>query len=536
MATERRDALESFGQVSRTVGIVFRYALLVATLAGIVALGVLLVYVSLDALKPFTADPGWYAVYGATFALPSLVTAGYLRWYTEHGFGVGLTALGIPVVGLLFGSGVAVLFIDVVPTLAWLGYVLAVALPLALLRAVQRVRPLPFLARILGGLVLLGASLAVVPGAVTSLPFVPMDWLVLVATLALPVGLLVWRLLGDGWTDRTGAVAGGATVAATVAAAFVGPFAGITSVPAVILPLSTVVPFGVYAVAARRRSRRETERDDQSGLLLPAAVVGGVAVGLVLVDVLGFAGPGAALNWELLTSTTVTDPESAGVYPALVGSILLMIIVALAAFPVGVGAAVYLEEYAPDNRYTRIVQVNISNLAGVPSIVYGLLGLGVFIRYAGSPPGTVLVGGLTLALLILPIVIISAQEAIRSVPGSLRQASYGMGATRWQTVRTVVLPRAFPGILTGTILALGRAIGETAPLLVIGAPNVFDVPTELSARVGALPLQIFVWATTFASPKFYSEVIPAAVIVLLTIMLTMNSIAIVLRNRYQREA
>ncbi|MFB6149316.1 MAG: PstA family ABC transporter permease, partial [Halobacteriales archaeon] len=181
-----------------------------------------------------------------------------------------------------------------------------------------------------------------------------------------------------------------------------------------------------------------------------------------------------------------------------------------------------------------IIDVNISNLAGVPSVVYGLLGLGLFVTYAGSQPGTVLVGGLTLALLILPIVIISAREAIRSVPDGFRQASYGMGATRWQTIKNVILPEAFPGILTGTILALGRAIGETAPLLVIGAPQVFDLPTELSARVGALPLQIYVWATAFASPDFFRKALPAGVIVLLVIMLVMNSVAIVLRNRFER--
>ncbi|MDX1746370.1 MAG: phosphate ABC transporter permease PstA, partial [Halobacteriales archaeon] len=196
----------------------------------------------------------------------------------------------------------------------------------------------------------------------------------------------------------------------------------------------------------------------------------------------------------------------------------------------------YLEEYAPDNRLTRIIDVNISNLAGVPSVVYGLLGLGLFITYLNSPPGTVLVGGLTLSLLILPIVIISSREAVRSVPDGLRDASYGMGATRWQTIKNVVLPEAFPGILTGTILALGRAIGETAPLLVIGAAQVADLPTGLESRVVAMPLQIFVWATTFAGPDFYQKALPAGVIVLLVILIAMNSAAIVLRNRFEGEA
>ena len=213
-----------------------------------------------------------------------------------------------------------------------------------------------------------------------------------------------------------------------------------------------------------------------------------------------------------------------------------MVIVALLAFPLGVGTAVYLEEYAPDNRFTRIVDVNISNLAGVPSVVYGLLGLGLFITYLDESPGTALVGGATLGLLILPIVIISAREAIRSVPSSMRQASYGMGATRWQTVKNVVLPEAFPGILTGTILAIGRAIGETAPLVVVGLPSViYSLPTDLSSSIGAMPMQIYAWASLYAGPGFYTSAVPAGVVVLLVVLLAMNSVAIALRNRYQRE-
>jgi len=180
--------------------------------------------------------------------------------------------------------------------------------------------------------------------------------------------------------------------------------------------------------------------------------------------------------------------------------------------------------------------VNISNLAGVPSVVYGLLGLGIFINFAGLATGSLLVGGMTLALLILPIVVISAQEAIRSVPDSMRQASYGMGATRWQTIRNVVLPRAMPGILTGTILALGRAIGETAPLLMIGAPAIAPVPSGLLAKVAAMPMQVFTWASLYAKPAFYTTALAAGVVVMLVVLLTMNSIAIVLRNKYEREA
>lgn len=541
--TER---VEGFGQVSRTVGTVFRYVLLAATLVGIVALGVLLVYVGIDTFQPQSADPGWHLTYLLTLVVPTVAVAVYLRSRTEHGFGTGVTAMGVPVVGGLFGAGVTIVFVDLVPPLAWFAYLLAVTLPLGVVVTADRVVELPTGARIGAAVVLLAGSLAVLPGFVSSLRVVPTPGVILFVSLGLPVALFVGRLVRARWTHRrAGWIAGGAVVLSTAVVTFVGPLVGVGPVPAVVLWLTTAVPGAAYVsdvlhrdgVLGGERPTQESEAPapDWYGLLLPAIIVGGLAVGALLTGAIGFGGPQSSLNWQFLTSTTVTDPATAGIYPALVGSILLMIVVVLAAFPVGVGAAVYLEEYARDGPVTRLVQVNISNLAGVPSVVYGLLGLGVFIRYGGSPPGTVIVGGLTLALLILPIVIIAAQEALRSVPDSLREASYGMGATRWQTVKNVVLPRAFPGILTGTILAIGRAVGETAPLLVIGAANVADVPTDLSSRVAALPLQIYVWATTFADPAFFDRVIPAGVIVLLVILLTMNSVAIVLRNRYQTE-
>jgi len=222
-----------------------------------------------------------------------------------------------------------------------------------------------------------------------------------------------------------------------------------------------------------------------------------------------------------------------------------MVTVAVFSFPLGVGGAVYLEEYAPDNRFTRFVEVNISNIAGVPSVVYGLLGLGIFVNinaqlgpitYSGIGAGVVLTGALTLSLLILPIVIISAQEAIRSVPDSLRQASYGMGATRWQTIRNVVIPRSLPGILTGTILALGRAIGETAPLIMIGAATgLFTAPDGLFSSAAAMPLQIYFWSSR-PEEAFQYGVVAAGVVTLLIVLLSMNSVAILVRNKYQQEA
>ena len=320
---------------------------------------------------------------------------------------------------------------------------------------------------------------------------------------------------------------------ATVVAPFVGPFVGLTAVPATVLATFTVVPTGAYvaSVAVDRPERR-------NGLVLAAVILGGALLGAFVVQTVGFAGPDSWVDWQFLTSShSSSDASEAGFYPAIGGSILLMFTVAVLSFPVGVGAAVYLEEYAPDNRFTRVIDVNISNLAGVPSVVYGLLGLGVFVTYLNQPTGALLVAGATLGLLILPIVIISAREAIRSVPDELRQASYGMGATRWQTIRNVVLPHAFPGILTGTILALGRAIGETAPLVMVGVPAVlYSLPADLSDKVTAMPMQVYAWASLFAGDDYWTKAVPAGVVVLVLVLLAMNSLAIVLRNKYQREA
>lgn len=276
-----------------------------------------------------------------------------------------------------------------------------------------------------------------------------------------------------------------------------------------------------------------------SALTAAASVVGVVALFLLLarvvVDAVDWLLPPGELPtvWSYLTSPTSVFPEQAGIFPALVGSIAMLIVLAVAAFPIGIGAAVYLEEYAADSPFVRLIQINISNLAGVPSVVYGILGLALFVRTMGMPFGTVIVGGLTIGLLVLPIVIISSQEAIRAVPDSLRQAAYGMGATRWQTIRTVVLPRALPGILTGTILSLGRAIGETAPLIMIGVPTaVFALPNSPFSKFTAMPMQIFAWAE-LPSDAFQRGVVAVGVVTLLAILLGMNSAAIFIRNKYQ---
>jgi phosphate transport system permease protein len=223
-------------------------------------------------------------------------------------------------------------------------------------------------------------------------------------------------------------------------------------------------------------------------------------------------------------------PARAGIKAALVGSAYLMVLTALFTFPVGVGAAIYLEEFAPRNRVTNFVEANIANLAGVPSVVYGLLGLGIFARFLRMGP-SLLAGALTLTVMSLPVVIVAGREAIRAVPEGTRLGAYALGATKWQTVSRQVLPAAMPGTLTGTILALSRAIGETAPLLVIGLPIViFSLPNDLRDPVSALPLLIFDW-TSRPQPAFAAAA-AAASIILLALLLAMNAVAIFLRNRY----
>ena len=268
-----------------------------------------------------------------------------------------------------------------------------------------------------------------------------------------------------------------------------------------------------------------------SAVLFVGTIVGVVALATLIWTILDngwarlVADPAA-----FLTSFVSRFPARAGIKAALVGSAYLMVLTALFCFPVGVGAAVYLEEFAPRNRLTNFVETNIANLAGVPSVVYGLLGLGIFVRLLRMGP-SLLAGALTLAVMSLPVIIVAAREAIRAVPESIRLGAFALGATRWQTVRRQVLPAALPGTLTGTILALSRAIGETAPLLVIGLPIViFTLPGDVRDPVSALPLLIFDW-TSRPQPAF-AEAAAAASIVLLALLLAMNAVAIFLRNRY----
>ena len=254
------------------------------------------------------------------------------------------------------------------------------------------------------------------------------------------------------------------------------------------------------------------------------------------------------LTADLLRNPQSSKPELAGVRTALLGSLWTIAITILFAFPIGVAAAIYLQEYARENALNRIIQTNIGNLAGVPSIIYGMLGLAIFVRAlesltsgallgvvdpAAANGRTIISAALTLGLLILPVIIINAQEALRAVPSSLRQASLALGATKWQTIWHHVVPNALPGIMTGTILAISRAIGETAPLVVVGAATfiTFD-PTGPFDKFTTLPIQIYQW--TARPQSQFRNLAAAASLVLLVLLLTLNATAILLRNRYSR--
>lgn len=325
------------------------------------------------------------------------------------------------------------------------------------------------------------------------------------------------------------------------------------------------VSLGKFRQLERESPLAERSRDDIYALVWEDVVQPEVANSWSLVDSLFRASeikaeavrdyPQAALvfrtwlNASFISKPQSSDPLDAGVRTAILGSLWTIAITILVAFPLGVGAAIYLEEYASDNWLNRLIRTNINNLAGVPSIIYGMLGLAIFVRtlepltsgaaFNISDPTTangrtILSAGLTLALLVLPLIIINAQEAIRAVPGSLRQASYGLGATQWQTVWHHVLPSAIPGILTGAILAVSRAIGETAPLVVVGAATyiTFD-PSGPFSKFTTLPIQIYQWT---ARPQAeFRNLAAAAILVLLILLLSLNAFAIVLRNRYKKE-
>ena len=265
-------------------------------------------------------------------------------------------------------------------------------------------------------------------------------------------------------------------------------------------------------------------------LFLLATMVGIVGLVVLLAQVIAEGAPW--LNWDFLNSYPSRHPEQAGIKSALWGSVWLMGLTAAFAIPIGVGAAIYLEEYAVPSRLTAFIEVNLSNLAGVPSIVYGLLGLSLFVQWMFQGERVLLAGAMTMALLVMPIVILASREAIRAVPDTYRQAGYALGAEKWQVVKGIVLPQALPGILTGTILAMSRALGEAAPVIAISALVYLTfVPAHPMEQFTVLPIQIFNW--TSRPQDEFRGIAAAGIVVLLVVLLTMNAVAIILRDRYQ---
>jgi len=271
-------------------------------------------------------------------------------------------------------------------------------------------------------------------------------------------------------------------------------------------------------------------------LVTVAALVGVAVLAVLLVDVT--LDGSSRLSMNFLTSfPSQIFPENGGIYPALIGSLWLLVLTGLISVPLGLGAAVYLEEYATDTRVNRIIEVNISNLAGVPSIIYGLLGLGIFVQLLAPVTGgkSVLSGALTLSLLILPVIIVATREALRAIPRAIREGGYALGATKWEVIRSHLLPMALPGALTGIILALSRAIGEAAPILVVGVAlyQTYSTTGPLDGYM-ALPTQVYDWISR--PQQIFQDSAAAGIVVVMVVLLVANSVAIVLRNRFQRRS
>ncbi len=266
------------------------------------------------------------------------------------------------------------------------------------------------------------------------------------------------------------------------------------------------------------------------GVIFCVTLIGIIVLAILLIDIIRRGVP--FITKTFFTNFPSRFPRKAGILPGIVGSVNIILLTIAFSVPIGLGTAIYLEEYAKNNRLTKFIKINISNLSGTPSIVYGLLGLAVFVRTLGLGK-SILSGALTMSLVVLPIVVVSSQEAIKAVPQYLRHGSYALGATKWQTIRKIVIPSALPGIFTGVILSVSRALGESAPLLMVGAATyVSKLPDSVFSVFTALPLQIYYW---MGLPKAeFKDLAAAGIIVLLAILLTTNAIAIVLRNKYQK--
>lgn len=537
MAT-KQDTVE---QIQRDTGFghlkgrLFEISLIGAILIGIVSLLVLFGYIAFDAFRPLTASAQWYLLYFATLVAPTAAFTLYARRRPA------VRAANAKAFAVAFGGSAASLTIyvvaDAVSPYDVLVYLLFGIIPPILVGTYARTTgdttytgPAIPISIIVGIAVAAGLYDLIRPVVGTITP-----WIAYFGIVTLPVAAIISVVVTRRQSRREGLFAAGGVLGATLVIVRGTLGVGIDPSFWVVLFSVLVVPVG-YVIGETIL----TDSKGRIGVLGPFVIVGGVLVGAAIERQFGLQGlegyftPSLLLNsWDNLTAS------NAGVYPQIVGSIVIVGFMAALAFPVGIGAAVYLEEYAPDTgwggRLATLLEVNISNLAGIPSVVYGLLGLALFRNTLGFGTGVVIAAAGTLGLLILPIVVVSAQEAIRSVPDLLWQASYGMGASRWQTLRDVVFPEAIPGVLTGTILALARAIGETAPLIIIAvATTTYSSPEGLFSSATALPLQIFAARSNF-SPEFRHGIVPATAVVLLILMLLMNTVAIVIRNRYGNE-
>jgi len=581
--------VEEFGEVSRVRGIAFEYLSLGASVLGIFALAVLLIYVTIDAFDLANANPLWLLTYFLTLVVPFLGFCLYsardrtltrravtvaggglvavavaftlvetfvgqvprLNWQLTYLFvviipltgylvymgargrpgSVGFGMVGRLIGGTAIGLAFSVLFLVFDERLWFLAYTLGIV-PALLAYAYGRLRDTPAAVTAALPISILGMVLAVFVREV--LRTYPTTAFIYLWTLAIPIAA-AGAVVVNGRGSRTAALtAGGVPLALATAVGLFGRAAGLgVGGPNALLVIAvTGVPVAAYL------HRVFDVGEGVTGLGLPVLLVAGALAGAFLVELFGIPTPSPWVSETFLTEAPSRTATEAGLYPAIVGSVIIIAMVAVLSFALGVATSVFLEEYTADTgvvgALTRLLQINIANLAAVPSVVYGLLGLGLFANLLGFGFGTAVTVSLTLSLLILPITIISAQEAIRSVPDDLRRGSDAMGATRWQTTKNVVLPEAFPGILTGTILALGRAIGETAPLIMVGAATtVFSPPSSLFSKFSAMPMQIYAWAN-FPQAEFRYGVVAAGVITLLIILIGMNGTAILLRNRAER--
>ncbi|HKK95240.1 MAG TPA: phosphate ABC transporter permease PstA [Anaerovoracaceae bacterium] len=284
----------------------------------------------------------------------------------------------------------------------------------------------------------------------------------------------------------------------------------------------------------KKRTDRRIRLSNASRYIFSLSLVFAISVLIILLYRIGVDSIGW-LNVDFLTGRLSIFAEKAGIYSVIMGSVYLTLIVIPVTLILGVSTAVYLEEYASSGIIKRVINTNISNLASVPSVIFGLLGLTVFSRMLNLG-SSILAGGLTLSLLVLPIIVVSSQEAIRAVPGFLKEASLAMGATKWTTIRKVILPVAIPGILTGSILSISRAIGETAPLVVLGIPTlILTTPSTIFDDFTALPIQIYYWTLDTVLTPEYANLAAATIVVLLVVLFIMNSAAIIIRNKFQKK-